>query len=151
MAQLLVPAAAVLMIGAEIHYLPGQIASLKVLAQKLSNVFTSESNETAPQTGGDAKPTNPSDILAPNGVPVGENVGGAKPGVQTVPTDKLTEIIDKLKGSGATLEPERNYPGDWYSLPNGQGGFGVRDSKANGRTLDVNIPSVPDVTKVHEQ
>ena len=42
-------------------------------------------------------------------------------------------------------------PGDWYELPNGQGGFGVRDSRNNGRTVDVNIPGVPDVTKIHQK
>ncbi len=38
-----------------------------------------------------------------------------------------------------------------YNLPGDQGGFGVRDSRDNGRTVDVNIPGVPDVTKIHER
>jgi RHS repeat-associated protein len=102
-------------------------------------------------SGEGGKSTNPADILSPDGKPVGENVRGAKPGVQTVPPEQLTDIIDQLKGGGAQLDPNSRYPGDWYNLPNGQGGFGIRDSKDNGRSLDVNIPGVPDVTKIHQR
>jgi hypothetical protein len=94
---------------------------------------------------------NPADIVAPGGVPVGENIVGAKPGVQTVPPENLTDIIDRLKGAGAVRDPNSRYPGEWYNLPEGQGGFGVRNSKDNGRTVDVNIPVVPDITKIHER
>jgi hypothetical protein len=68
-----------------------------------------------------------------------------------VKPDQLDGIIDGLKGLGAKLGSKGGYPGDWFDLPDGKGGFGIRDSKGNGRTVDVNIPGVPDVTKVHQK
>src|SRR5262249_23604063 len=97
------------------------------------------------------KPKSPADILAPNGQPVGHVEGSATPDVRTVTPGQLDGIINGLKELGATPGSRGRYPGDWYDLPNGQGGFGVRDSKSNGRTVDVNIPGVPDVTKVHQK
>lgn len=102
-------------------------------------------------SGDGGKSTDPADILIPDGKLVGENVRGAKPGVQTVPPEQLTDIINQLKGGGAKLDPSSRYPGDWYNLPNGQGGFGILDSRDNGRSLDINIPGVRDVTKIHQR
>ncbi len=42
----------------------------------------------------------------------------------------------------------RNYPGTGYELPGG-GFVGRRQSERFGPTLDVNIPGVHDVRKVH--
>ena len=97
------------------------------------------------------KPKTPGDVLAPNGQPVGQKEGSAGPGVRTVTPGQLDGIVDGLKGLGATPGSRGNYPGDWYDLPNNQGGFGVRDSRGSGRTVDVNIPGVPDVTKIHQK
>ena len=96
-------------------------------------------------------PKSPGDLLAPNGQPVGHVEGSATPDVRTVTPGQMDGIIDGLKGLGATPGSRGNYPGDWFNLPNNQGGFGVRDSKGNGRTVDVNIPGVPDVTKIHQK
>lgn len=96
-------------------------------------------------------PKTPGDVLAPNGQPVGHVEGGATPDVRTVTPGQMDGIIDGLKGLGAKPGSRPNYPGDWYDLPNNQGGFGVRDSRQSGRTVDVNIPGVPDVTKVHQK
>jgi hypothetical protein len=90
-------------------------------------------------------------VLTPNGQPVGQVEGSATPDVRTVHPGHLDGIIDDLKGLGAKPGSRAKYPGDWYELPNGQGGFGVRDSRNNGRTVDVNIPGVPDVTKIHQK
>lgn len=89
------------------------------------------------------KPTAPGDVLALNGQPVGEKAGGAGPGVRTVTPGQLDGIIDELKGLGALPGSKGNYSGDWYDLPNNQGGFGIRDSRGSGRTVDVNIHGFP--------
>ncbi len=93
----------------------------------------------------------PAGILTPNGLPVGHVDGGATPDVRTVTPGQMDGIIDDLKGLGATPGSRGNYPGEWYNLPNNQGGFGVRDSRNSGRTVDVNIPGLPDVTKIHQK
>ena len=97
------------------------------------------------------KPKTPADVLVPNGQPVGQKEGSAGPGVRTVTPGQLDGVIDGLKGLGATPGSRGSYPGDWYDLPNNQGGFGVRDSRGSGRTVDVNVPGVPDVTKIHQK
>jgi hypothetical protein len=93
----------------------------------------------------------PADILTPDGKPVGEVTGGATDDVRTVSPDKLDDIADRLKGTGAKLNPDKKYPGEWYDLPDGKGGFGIRDSRNNGKSIDINIPGVPDVTKIHQR
>lgn len=110
------------------------------------NVFNSEADdETAP-------PAKPGDVLSPGGRPVGDVEKGATPDIRTVNPKKLDGIIDALKGLGAKPDPGKTrYPGEWYSLPGNQGGFGVRESTKGGRTLDVDIPSVPDVSKIHQK
>ncbi len=62
----------------------------------------------------------------------------------------LVHFVEEFYGNGYEQELIK-YPGDWYNLPNGQGGFGIRYSKDNGRSLDLNIPGVPDVTKIHQR
>lgn len=108
---------------------------------KYSNIYSQSGN----------LPRSPGDVLAPNGQPIGHVEGGATPDIRTVSPGQLDGIINGLKGLGAKQGSKANYPGDWYDLPDGQGGFGVRDSKSAGRTLDVNIPGVPDVTKLHQK
>ncbi|WP_431286656.1 hypothetical protein [Roseateles chitinivorans] len=90
-------------------------------------------------------------MLTPNGEPVGHVEGSATPDVRTVSPTELDGIVNDLKGLGAKQGSRGKYPGDWYELPNGQGGFGLRNSKNNGRTIDVNIPGVPEVTKIHQK
>jgi hypothetical protein len=96
-------------------------------------------------------PTTAGEVLAPNGQPVGTVEGSAIPDVRTVTPGQMDGITDGLKRLGATPSSRPRYPGDWYDLPNNQGGFGVRNSPKNGRTVDVNIPGVSDVTKVREK
>lgn len=90
-------------------------------------------------------------MLAPNGNPVGHVEGNATPDVRTVTPGQLNGIIDGLKGLGAVPGSRDNYPGEWYDLPNDQGGFGIWDGRNSGLTVDVNIPGIPDVTKVHQK
>ncbi|MDN8618329.1 hypothetical protein [Variovorax ginsengisoli] len=102
-------------------------------------------------SGGVNNPQSAADVLTPGGQPIGQVQGSATPDIRTVTPGQLDSIIDGLKGLGATQVDRPRYRGDWYELPSNQGGFGVRTSNNNGRTLDVNIPSVPDVTKVHQK
>ena len=98
-----------------------------------------------------SKPQSPAEVLSPGGQPVGNVEGGATPDVRTVKPGEMDAVIDGLKGLGARPGAKPNYPGDWFDLPNNQGGFGIRDSKSSGRTVDVKIPDVPDVTKIHQK
>ena len=99
----------------------------------------------------DGTSNSPIDILTPDGKPVGEVAGGTTDDVRTVSPDELDKIADRLKGTGAKLNPDKKYPGDWYDLSDGKGGFGIRDSRNNGKSIDINIPGVPDVTKIHQR
>jgi hypothetical protein len=100
---------------------------------------------------GGSKPGSPADVLMPDGRPVGEVRGSASPDIRTVAPGQLDGIIEGLKGLGAKPESKSNYPGDWYQLPDDKGGFGIRNSRNSGRTLDLDIPGVPDISKIHQK
>jgi RHS repeat-associated protein len=126
----------------------------KELGERLSGRAWILMNESGDQPGSNRdapRPKSAAEVLTPDGEPVGNVQGGATPDVRTVKPGELDEVIDGLKGLGAKPASKPNYPGDWFDLPNNQGGFGIRDSKGSGRTVDVKIPDVPDVTKIHQK
>lgn len=89
-------------------------------------------------------------VLRPNGQLVGNVVGGATPEVRTVSPAAFGNIRQSLSNLGA-VEGGGNagYRGTWYTLPNGQGGFGVRNA-SSGPTMDFNIPGLPRGLKIHQ-
>ena len=91
---------AIFVIGAEIHYLPGQIDSLKALGRKLSNVFTSESAEGGAKGAPEVNNPSPSDewIYGPKNDPKINPDGSTKPNTWTTPDNFPTagEATDKL-------------------------------------------------------
>lgn len=91
-----------------------------------------------------------SSVLRPNGQLVGNVVGGATPEVRTVSPAAFGNIRQSLSNLGA-VEGGGNvgYRGTWYTLPNGQGGFGVRNA-SSGPTMDFNIPGMPRGLKIHQ-
>jgi hypothetical protein len=91
-----------------------------------------------------------SSILRPNGQLVGNAVGGATSEVRTVSPAAFGSIRQSLSNLGAVEGGgASSYRGSWYSLPNGQGGFGVRNANS-GPTMDMNIPGFPKGFKIHQ-
>jgi hypothetical protein len=59
------------------------------------------------------------------------------------------DIFFRLAGDGTDVTPD-DYDGISVELPNGQGRVGIRpESDSGDPAVDVNIPSVPDVSKIH--
>ena len=91
------------------------------------------------------KPPTPDELVRPRGTPIGRP--GTTPGIREVPSAKdLDELFEQLRKHGTPTKSR--YPGSGYDLPGG-GFVGRRESKRFGPTLDINIPGVPDVKKVH--
>lgn len=88
--------------------------------------------------------------LLPNGRMVGEVFRGATPEVRTVSPAAFGTIRQSLSRIGA-VEGGGNpgYRGTWYTLPNGQGGFGIRNS-SSGPAMDINISGLPKGYKIHQ-
>ncbi|HCL4135299.1 TPA: hypothetical protein N2C61_006464 [Pseudomonas aeruginosa] len=94
----------------------------------------------------------PAEILAPHGKPIGESYGRSSPGIRTVSPREMDELIDKLKGMGAVLNPSKEgYRGKWFDLPDGKGSFGIRISEDNGKTIDVEALGVSGMRKIHQK
>lgn len=91
-----------------------------------------------------------SSVLRPNGQLVDSVVGGATSEVRSVSPAVFGNIRQSLSNLGA-VEGGGNagYRGTWYTLPNGQGGFGVRNA-SSGPTMDFNIPGLPRGLKIHQ-
>jgi hypothetical protein len=89
-------------------------------------------------------------LLRPNGELIGEVKAGAHPDIRTVTREVFEELLQALKDLGATPAPaDAKYPGTWFTLPEGQGRVGLRVSKKNGATLDVNALNFSTRTKIH--
>ena len=89
------------------------------------------------------------DTLMPNGRPVGEVIGTSDSRWRTVSPDDFGRIEATFNSlGGVTATPPTGYDGLYYLLPQ-LGFYGIRESKAYGRTLDFNLPSVPAVIGVH--
>ncbi|VFR51963.1 hemagglutinin-like secreted protein [plant metagenome] len=91
------------------------------------------------------------EILKPGGNLVGDVNQGATSEVRTVSPGEFWNIERDLLSLGAKLDSSKKYPGSWYELQNGMGGFGVRISEASGRTLDLNIPGYDRGLKIHQK
>lgn len=89
------------------------------------------------------------EIFTPNGIPVGSRLGSAKPSIRTVSEEQFNNILNNLFNSGAKRVRKDRYDGEWYQLPGEHGEFGIRQSTGSGRTMDINIPSIPQITKIH--
>ena len=91
----------------------------------------------------------PRDILMPGGRPIGQP--GTSPGVRELPggTQGAQDLFGQLtQGGTATNNPR--YPGTQVALPNNGGTIGIRPVSGSGDTaIDVNIPGLTDVTKIH--
>ncbi|MEO9180359.1 MAG: RHS repeat-associated core domain-containing protein, partial [Acidimicrobiales bacterium] len=88
--------------------------------------------------------TSAMDILKPGGSLIGKQ--GESEGVRTLGSDEMDSTFSKLSNLGE--QTSSKYPGKGYDLPNGDF-VGMRMSEQFGRTLDVNIKSVEEVTKFH--
>jgi len=126
-----------------------QLNAGNVLNNESSN--SNNSNGRAAASSGSQSVTSPVDILMPGGQAVGYNAKGASSEIRTVTTSELDDIASQLM-SGATQISNPGYEangGTWYSLPNGGGNFGIRTSNSSGKTIDLKIPSIPDIGKIH--
>ena len=94
-----------------------------------------------------------SDILLPNGKPVGYSYPGAGPRIQTVMKGRFDELQSKLLSDAKPIATPPGYAGTWYEMSDGSV-FGIRTSAASGDTIDViksSNPSLPPGFKVHQQ
>ena len=90
----------------------------------------------------------PEDVLIPNGVPIGT----ASPGGDSTIRDVLggpgaaRHVYDQLSLGGTPYRGD--YPGTAVQLPNG-GFVGIRGADSDNPTIDVNIPGISQVSKLH--
>jgi hypothetical protein len=95
-----------------------------------------------------------SDILLPNGQPVGYvNPGAGRQIIRTVTSEQFGELQAQLMaGAKPTITPA-GYGGTWYEMSNGSV-FGIRTSSSYGTTIDViksNHPGLKAGFKVHKK
>ena len=94
-----------------------------------------------------------SDILLPNGEPVGYGYPGAGPRIRTVTSEQFGQLQSQLMNGATPIATPSGYVGTWYGMPDGSV-FGIRTSTESGTTIDViksNNPSLPSGFKVHQQ
>jgi len=94
-----------------------------------------------------------SDILSPNGQPVGYGYPGAGPGIRTVTPEQFGQLQSQLLSGAVPVETPSSYAGTWYGMSDGSV-FGIRTSTGSGTTIDViksNSPIFPPGFKVHQQ
>lgn len=92
----------------------------------------------------------PADVLKPNGVLIGRpGTGSSTADIREVPggLPKAEEIYARLHQGGGVI-PDPDYPGERREVPSG-GQVGIRPGAAGSPAVDINIPSVPEVTKIH--
>lgn len=94
-----------------------------------------------------------SDILMPNGIPVGNVHPEAGPGISTVTPEQFGELQSKLMNGATPVPTPPGYAGAWYQRADGTV-FGIRNSAGSGTTIDVvksNNLSLPSGFKVHQK
>jgi len=69
-------------------------------------------------------------LLKPGGKLIGKQAG-RRPDIRTLSPEGAKQLIEGLKKLGAKVVPRKGYPGTWYELPYGIGGFGIRNSVSN--------------------
>ena len=90
----------------------------------------------------------PEDVLIPNGVPIGAPSLGGDTSIRNVPggPSAARQIFDQLSQGGTRYYGD--YPGAAVELPNG-GFVGIRGTDTDHPTIDVNIPGISQVSKLH--
>ncbi|MDR0780158.1 MAG: hypothetical protein LBF16_05615, partial [Pseudomonadales bacterium] len=94
-----------------------------------------------------------SDILLPNGQPIGNVIGGAGPRIRTVTPNEFSQLQAQLLNDATPIASPSGYAGTWYQRADGTI-FGVRASGNSGITIDIvksNNPGLPPGFKVHQQ
>jgi filamentous hemagglutinin len=94
-----------------------------------------------------------SDILLPNGNPVGFVKPGAGQNIQTVTSAQFTKIESQLMQGSTPVTTPSSYNGIWYQMSD-DSVFGIRTSPSSGKTIDViksSNPSLLSGFKVHQQ
>jgi hypothetical protein len=88
------------------------------------------------------------DILMPGGSPIGTSSLGGDETIREVPGGQVMArgIYGQL-ATGGTPYPGR-YPGTAVEFPDG-GFVGIRDADTDNPTIDINLPGIPEVTKLH--
>jgi hypothetical protein len=114
----------------------------KELAEEIGG-SAAKGRRTLPRIAGGAP--KPDEILRPGGAPIGRP--GTSPGIREVSTrEELDDLFEQLRIHGSPTSSK--YPGTGIDLEGG-GFLGLRQSGRHGPTLDVNIPGVRDVRKIH--
>jgi filamentous hemagglutinin len=94
-----------------------------------------------------------SDILRPNGEPVGYVYPGSGSRTRTVAPEQFEPLRSELMDGAVPKEAPKGYQGTWYQRSDGAV-FGIRTSKKNGTTIDViksNDPALESGFKVHKK
>jgi filamentous hemagglutinin len=94
-----------------------------------------------------------SDILLPNGQPVGYVSRGAGAAIQTVSPSQFDGIQSALLDGAAPIATPSGYAGTWYQRSDGTI-FGIRASLGSGATIDViqsDNPNLPSGFKIHQK
>jgi hypothetical protein len=81
-------------------------------------------------------------VLAQNGQPIGYVQKGATPNIGTLEPAMFDKVVSDLLNTGATPVNHPTYDGTWYDTGGGSSGFGIRESKNFGRTIDTNVPGI---------
>jgi hypothetical protein len=107
----------------------------------------------AGKDGPTATGTGLSNILMPDGKPVGYVYPGAGPGIRTVSSGQFDQLQSQLMNGATPVTTPSGYAGTRYKTPDGSV-FGIRTSAGSGTTIDViksNSPTLPPGFKVHQQ
>jgi hypothetical protein len=91
------------------------------------------------------RPLDPTDIVAPDGKPVGERWrpgrGSPPDYVRTVSKSEFESLRAQLMALGYSRNPISKYDGEWYERSDGVG-FGFRTDKRGLPTIDIGSPSL---------
>ncbi len=93
----------------------------------------------------------PEDVLKPGGNLIGTPGDSSDPTIRNVPggEDAAEDIFFRLGENGTENTPS-GYPGIGVDLPDDEGWIGIRpESNSGGPAVDVNIPSIPEISKIH--
>jgi hypothetical protein len=88
------------------------------------------------------------DILVPAGGPIGTPSLGGDETIRDVPGGQVAalEIYNQLASGGTPYRGR--YPGTAVEFPDG-GFVGIRGADTDNPIIDINLPGIPEVTKLH--